>query len=65
MMAEITVQIDYFISQMDDHQAKTETNHEEWKVAMIAGQERMEAMMDVSLEMVEACLERIEVNQEK
>jgi hypothetical protein len=46
-------------------QAKIEANHEEWIAAMKAGQERMEAQMDVSLEMMEACLEKIEVNQGK
>jgi hypothetical protein len=31
--------------------------------ALKASQERKEALMDVSLEMMEACLEKIEANQ--
>jgi hypothetical protein len=34
-------------------------------VAMKASQERMEALMNVSLETMKACLEKIEVNQGK
>jgi hypothetical protein len=51
MMAEMKVRIDDFVSQMDADQAKTEANHEEWKAAVRTSQERMEALMDVSLEM--------------
>jgi 50S ribosomal subunit-associated GTPase HflX len=60
MMIETKVQIDGFVSWMDTHQAKTEANHEEWKAAVRSDQERMEALMDVSLEMTVAYLEKIE-----
>jgi hypothetical protein len=36
-------------SWIDTHQAKTEPNHEELMAAMKVSQERMEALMDVSL----------------
>jgi hypothetical protein len=44
---------------MDAHQAKTEANHEELVAAVKANQKRMEALLDVSLEMMELCLEKI------
>jgi hypothetical protein len=53
------------VSRMDDHQAETEANHEEWITAIKASQERMEALMDVSLEITESCLEKIEADQGK
>jgi hypothetical protein len=49
------------VSQMDTHQAKTEANHEELVAAVKASQERMEALMDVILEMMESCLEKMKV----
>jgi hypothetical protein len=48
---------------MGAHQAKTEDNHQ-LMAAMKVSQERMEALVDVSLETTEACLEKIEVYQE-
>jgi hypothetical protein len=53
------------ISQMDTHQAKIEARHEEWMAAVKDSQERMEALLDVSLEMTEVFLEKIEANQGK
>jgi hypothetical protein len=50
---------------MDAHQAKTEANHEDWMAVMKASRERMDALIDISLDMMEACLEKIEVNQGK
>jgi hypothetical protein len=47
-----------FIFWMDAYQGMIEANHEEWMAAKKGSQERMEAMMDVSLEMTEACLEK-------
>lgn len=49
MMVKMKVQIRALVSQMDDHHAETEANHEKWMAAMKASQERMEALMDVSL----------------
>jgi hypothetical protein len=42
-----------------------EATHEELMAAMKASQERMEILMDFSLETTEFCLEKTEVNQEK
>jgi hypothetical protein len=53
------------VSRMDAHQSKTEANHEESMAAMKASQERMDALMDDSLKMTKACVEKIEVNQGK
>jgi hypothetical protein len=44
------------VSQMGAHQAKTETNHE-LTAATKASQESVEALMDASLEVMEACLD--------
>jgi hypothetical protein len=44
---------------MDGHQARIEAYHDEWTATMKASRERIEALMDVSLEMTEACLEKI------
>jgi hypothetical protein len=41
------------------------TNSEELMATIKASQERMEALMDVSLETTEACLEQTEANQGK
>jgi ribosomal protein L25 (general stress protein Ctc) len=65
MKEEMKSQIGVLVSQMDAHQAKMEVNHEEWMAAMKASQERMEALMDISLETTEVCLEMTEVNRGK
>jgi hypothetical protein len=44
---------------MDAHQAKIEAYHDEWTEAMKVSLGRIEALMDVSLEIAEACLEKI------
>jgi hypothetical protein len=44
---------------------KVEADHEEWISAMKVSQERMESLMDVSLELTEVCLEKIEADQGK
>jgi hypothetical protein len=49
------------VSRMDAHQGKIEVNNEEWMAAIKASRERMEALMDVSLE--DASLEKIEANR--
>jgi hypothetical protein len=41
----------------DVHQAKTAANHDELMAAMKASHEKMEILMDVSLQMAEACPE--------
>jgi uncharacterized protein (DUF885 family) len=62
---ETKSKIGALVSWMDVNQAKTEGNHEELMATMKANQERMEALMDVSIEMMEVCLENIEVNHKK
>jgi hypothetical protein len=56
----MTSQIVALVSRMDAHQTKirVEANHEEWTAATKASQERMEALMGVSIGAKEACLER-------
>jgi predicted amidohydrolase len=63
--AEMNSRISGFVSWMDAHQAKTEANREDWMATMKASQERMEALMDISLKTTEACVENIEANQGK
>lgn len=46
---------------MDAHHAKTEGNHD-MMATMKASQEGINALMDVSLQTMEACLEKTEVN---
>jgi hypothetical protein len=44
---------------MDAHQAKIKANYREWTAVM---RSRTEALMDASLETMEDCLEKNEVN---
>jgi hypothetical protein len=44
------------VSRTGAHHAKTQANHEELMAAMKASHERIEAPMDVSLAVTEACL---------
>jgi hypothetical protein len=62
---EMKSKIDALVSWMHDRQAKAEANHEELMATLKASQERMESLMNVSLETTEACLEKTEANQEK
>jgi hypothetical protein len=52
------------LSQMDAHHAKTEANHE-LMATMRASHERINTLMDVSLQTTEVSLEKTEVNREK
>jgi galactokinase len=68
MMAEIrtnreeTKTKQEILAKMED---KADANLREIMAAMKASQERMEALMDVSLQTTEDCLEKSEVNQGK
>jgi hypothetical protein len=48
------------ISQIGNHQAKIEANHEELMAAMQVGQENIEAIMEACLEKARASLEEME-----
>jgi hypothetical protein len=50
---------------MDEHQAKTEANHEELMAIMKASGKRMEALVEVSLEGTRACRDVTEASLEK
>jgi hypothetical protein len=47
---ELKTRTDALVSRMDAHQAKIEADHEKLMAAMKASQERMEALMAVSLD---------------
>jgi hypothetical protein len=50
---------DTLVYWMDAHQNKIKANYGEWMAVM---RSRMEALMDASLDTMEACLEKNEVN---